>query len=130
MTVLSSLYGIIMDFAINTPGHGNNVLYGLNATHKRYLKEEMELMGKLETKDTTYIGMLSSASKCISVNFLDQCLYILNNKEILNGLKGSTKIQKRQSEFKYQSFIYNVQRKSDVNHRGMKMSRNKNYFHH
>ena len=38
MNVLSSSYGIIMDQAMNAPGHGNNVVDGLNATRKRYLK--------------------------------------------------------------------------------------------
>ena len=38
MNVLSSSYGIIMDRVINAPGHGKNVLDGLNATYKRYLK--------------------------------------------------------------------------------------------
>ena len=32
MTVLSSSYGIIIDRAINAPGHGNNFVDGLNAT--------------------------------------------------------------------------------------------------
>ena len=38
MTVLSSSYGIIMDHAMNPPGHGKNVVDGLNATDKHYLK--------------------------------------------------------------------------------------------
>ena len=38
ITVLSSSYGVIMDHAINAPGHGNNVVDGLNATDKHYLK--------------------------------------------------------------------------------------------
>ena len=46
MTVLSSSYGIIMVSAINAPGHGNNVVYGLNATEKLYLKGKLELMVK------------------------------------------------------------------------------------
>ena len=40
MTVLSSSYGIIMDLAVNVPGHVNNVVYGLNTTNKHYLKEK------------------------------------------------------------------------------------------
>ena len=32
MTNLSSSYGIIMDFVINSPGHGKNVVDLLNAT--------------------------------------------------------------------------------------------------
>ena len=38
MTLLSFSYGIIMDLDINTIGHGNNVVDGLNSTDKRYLK--------------------------------------------------------------------------------------------
>ena len=41
MTVLSPSYGIKMDRAINAPGHGNNVVDGINATEKRYLDEQM-----------------------------------------------------------------------------------------
>ena len=36
-----------MDLAINSPGYGNNVVDVLNATDKYYLKEQMELIGKL-----------------------------------------------------------------------------------
>ena len=93
---MSSSYGIIIDLAINAPGHGNNALYGLNATEKSHLKGEMELMGKLSSNDTTNIGMLPSASKYVSINVVYQCLHILNNKERLNGLKGGTKMQKIQ----------------------------------
>ena len=38
MTVLSYSYGFIMYRAINEPGHGNNVVGGLNEMEKRYLK--------------------------------------------------------------------------------------------
>ena len=46
----------------------------------------------------------------------------------MNGLKGSQKMQKILLKFKYQSLIYNVQRNSDVNHRGMKMIWNNKIF--
>ena len=52
MTVLSSSYGIIMDCAINSLGHGNNVVDGINATYKHYLKLKMKLIGKLESNGT------------------------------------------------------------------------------
>ena len=52
----------------------------------------MEFIDKLGSNDTTKIRMLPIASKYVSINFADQCIHILNNKEILNGLKGSTKI--------------------------------------
>ena len=80
ITVLSSSYGIITDHAINSPGNGNNVVDGLNATEKRYLKVKMELIGKLRSKYTSNIGMLPSALKEVSIEFADKCLHILNNK--------------------------------------------------
>ena len=50
-----------MDLAINAPGHGNNVVDGINATYKRYLKGEMELIVKLESNNTSKIGMIPNA---------------------------------------------------------------------
>ena len=41
ITVLSSLYVIIMDCTINAPVHGDNVVGGLNKTDKYYLKGKM-----------------------------------------------------------------------------------------
>ena len=61
----------------------------------------MELIGKLGGSNTTKNGMLPSASKDVSVKFVDQCLHIFNSKEILNGMKSSTKMQKREGLFKY-----------------------------
>ena len=43
MTVLSSSYGIIMNCAINSPGHGKNIVDGLNSTDKRYLRGKWNL---------------------------------------------------------------------------------------
>ena len=88
----------------------------------------MEIIGKLASNDTSKIGILPSTSKYVSMNFEDQCIKIIKTKEILNGIKDSTKIQKGESLFKYKSRIYNVQRNSDVNHRGMKMIRNNKVF--
>ena len=42
--VLSSSYGIITDFTIDAPGHGNNVVDGINMTEKRYLKGKLNLL--------------------------------------------------------------------------------------
>ena len=110
-----------MDHAINAPGHGDNIVDGLNATDKNYLKEQMELIGKLSSKKTSKIGMLHSASKEVFIKFSDKCINIINDKEGFNGLKGSTKIKNLESLFKYKSRIYNVQGNYDVNHKGIKM---------
>ena len=66
--------------AINVPDHGNNVVDGINTTDKQYLKEKMELIGKLASNNTTNVRMLPSVSKYVSIKFAGQCLHILNNK--------------------------------------------------
>ena len=65
MTVFSSSYYIIIDRVIIAPGHGNNVVYVLNTTENRYLKEKMELISKLSSNDTIHIGMLPRTSKYV-----------------------------------------------------------------
>ena len=65
--------------------------------------------------------MITNDSKEVFIKFTDQCIHILNNKSILNGLKGSTKIQDMESLFKHQYRIYNIQSNSDVDHRGIKI---------
>ena len=62
----------------------------------------MKIIDKLASKDKSRIGMILSDSKDISIKFAYQCINILNNKEIWNGFKGSTKMQKKESLFKYQ----------------------------
>ena len=79
-----------MHRAINAPSLGNNVVDGINATNKRQLKEQMELIGELESNKSSKIEIISSASKGVSIRFADQCMHTLNNEERFNGLKGIT----------------------------------------
>ena len=48
---------------INIPVHVNNVVNGINATDKRHLKLEMEIVGKLASNDTSKIKILSQCIK-------------------------------------------------------------------
>ena len=63
LTVLSSSYGIIIDLVNNSLCHVNIVIDELNATEKLYLKVEMEIIGRLESDDTSKIVLNPSASK-------------------------------------------------------------------
>ena len=47
-----------MYLAINTPVHENNVVDGINATDKHHLREQMELLGKLLSNDTSKLECL------------------------------------------------------------------------
>ena len=68
----------------------------------------MELSCKLASNDTSNIGMISSDSKYVSIKISEQCLQIINNKDKLNVPEDSTKMQKIESLFKYQSRFYNI----------------------
>ena len=56
----------------------------------------MGLLGKLSSKYTSKNGIPPSASKYVSNKFVERCLQILNNKYVLNGIKGIKTIQKRE----------------------------------
>ena len=110
-----------MDRAIDAPVHEDNIVDGPNAIEKRYLKEQIELLGKLTSHDASKIGMLPIESKHVSNHLEKQFSHILTNNDRFNGLKGSTKMLKISSLFKYQSRICNVQRNDDVKHKSMKL---------
>ena len=90
----------------------------------------MELLGKLASNDPSEIVTLPSASNNVSINFEEKCLRMITNNDRLNGIKGGTKIQKRESLFKYQPCLYNVKRNDDVKHKCMKLRRYNKKFHH
>ena len=69
---------------------------------KRVFEGKMELIGQLSSNETSNIRIISSASNSYSIKFAEQCLHILTNNERLNIIKGSKKIQKGESSFKYQ----------------------------
>ena len=117
-----------MDREINAPGHGKNVFDGLNATNKNCLKGKMEPIGKLARNDTSKIEILPRASKYVSIKSIDQYIHIINNKDRLNGLKGCTKMQKREYLFKYQSHLYNIQSNYNFERISITMGWNNNLF--
>ena len=66
---------------INAPDHGKNIVDGLNTKEKCYFNEQMELIDKLVSNNTSNIGMLPIASKDVPIKFEDQCIHILNNNK-------------------------------------------------
>ena len=67
-----------MYLSINAPGHGKSVVYGINATYKRYLKGKMELIGKLASKYTSKIGMFLSDPQDVFNENTDKYIHILS----------------------------------------------------
>ena len=97
MSYLSKSYQIIIDRAVDTPGHGKYVADGFNAVHKRYLATFLRMHStpekdKIDSKpmrveDTTEKGELIFAEEC--KRLLDLCDEI--------GTKGDKKHAKREA---------------------------------
>ena len=56
----------------------------------------MEILGKLESNDTSIIGKIPSASRYVYIKIPEQFLHMITYNEQLNVLKGITKMQKRE----------------------------------
>ena len=57
MSVMSQIYSIIIDIGISAPGHGKEVVDGLNAVGKRYI---YQLMSKVQLPITSTTCSISS----------------------------------------------------------------------
>ena len=53
---------------------------------KILFEKEMELIGKLKSKDTSNIGILPSISKNDYIKLAENCLHIITNDYRLNGI--------------------------------------------
>mmetsp|Transcript_86996 Transcript_86996/g.261346 ORF Transcript_86996/g.261346 Transcript_86996/m.261346 type:complete len:95 (-) Transcript_86996:587-871(-) len=51
LSVLSYAFGISIDRAIGAPGHGKDIVDGLNAQDKVFLRKKMCMIGTPEAKD-------------------------------------------------------------------------------
>ena len=51
----------------NVPWHGKNAVDELKTMNERYLKEQMETIGKLASNDTSNIGIIPGASKDVFI---------------------------------------------------------------
>ena len=52
LSVLASTFDIVIDRAIGAPGHGKDLVDGLNATDKVYLRQMMCMIGTPEANDS------------------------------------------------------------------------------
>ena len=50
MSYLSKLYQIVLDRAVDTPGHGKDVVDGINAVQKRYLSTSLRMRSTPEKR--------------------------------------------------------------------------------
>jgi hypothetical protein len=94
-SLLSSTHGITIDQAIGAPGHGKDVVEGLNAINKRYLSGNMCLIGATELNDSDKLmqahAMINGTE---SKSLAEECKRLCEAKERVSGVKSHRKYNK------------------------------------
>ena len=96
--MLSTKYNISIDRAIGAPGHGKDLVYGLNAVDKHYLKKNMRITKKPDE---------------ISLDIKKINVHTVFNKETISIAKESARILRLDRT--YGSFGSSKHRKREVN---------------
>jgi hypothetical protein len=107
-SVLSSEHGFVIDHAVNAPGHGKDIVDGLNATDKNFLKQKMCLVGTpgAQNQETRMeaAAMVDGAAKSLA----EECHRLCTNEERACGVKGGAKHAKREADARMKRRHYHV----------------------
>jgi len=123
LSVLAHQYGITIDRAIGAPSHGKDVVDGLNATDKRFLKWLFQAIAKAESNDDQSERKMpahSMTSEGEEFSLAKVAKEKLSHVSRLAGVKGNKKSAKREEKAKMRLQQYHVQKEEDVKYRGIK----------
>lgn len=115
MSAISKKYGIVIDCAVGAPGHGKDIVDGLNAVDKRYLKTAMFRVINPEENGSEKTMNSHSATATGSFSFAEECKSILQHHadHVSNVL--TSKSSKRQSERKFsKNLSYTEKRRCSI----------------
>ena len=91
MSYLSKSYQIVLDRAVDTPGHGKYVVDGFNAVHKRYLATCLRMCSTPEKDniDSNRMRVEAMTDKG-EISFSEECKLLLDLRDEI-GTKGYKK---------------------------------------
>ena len=128
MSVISQTYSLIIDRGISAPGHGKEVVDGLNAVDKRYI---YQLMSKIQLSGSirfdSQIKIHTSTEKkdvSLAMSFKDH----LEGEHRKNGVIDQGKSIKLFMNRKWTEIKYHIQDNADVELKDVKMYCNTNQF--
>ena len=106
MSYLSTSYQIVLDRAIDTPGHGNDVVDGFNTVQKRYLATCLRMRSTPE-KDKIYSKRMrvEAMTEKGEVSFAEECKRLLDLCDEI-GTKGDKKHAKREAKSRLKHKYY------------------------
>jgi hypothetical protein len=121
VSLLASQKHVVIDRAIGAPGHGKDIVDGLNATDKRFLKGKMCLIGSPEANDSAHRMVAHSMVEGASKSLAEECARLCSDEVRTSGVKGSVKREKRETNSKLKLRKYHVRQAETVKFRDLKM---------
>ena len=106
MSYLSTSYQIVLDKAVDTPGHGKDIVDGFNAVQKRYLASCLRMPSTPEKHktDSKHMRVEAMAEKG-EVSFFEECKRLLNLCDEI-GTKGDKKHAKPDAKARLKKKYY------------------------
>mmetsp|Transcript_39227 Transcript_39227/g.95297 ORF Transcript_39227/g.95297 Transcript_39227/m.95297 type:complete len:477 (-) Transcript_39227:173-1603(-) len=123
LSLLACTYSITIDRAIGAPGHGKEVVDGLNAVDKRYLTVNMRFIHHPEVDDDNQGKMIANTMKGDEkVSLAEECARLCSCESRVDGVKSEGgKRAKREKAAKVKSRHYHVHREQDEEYNNMSM---------
>jgi hypothetical protein len=121
LSLLASQKHVVVDRAIGASGHGKDIVDGLNATDKRFLKGKMCPIGSPEANDSAHRMVAHSMVEGASKSLAEEGSHLCSDEARTSGVKGSVKSEKRETNSKLKLRKYHVQQAETVKFRDLKM---------
>ena len=122
LSVLSVKFQIIIDRAVDTPGHGKDVVDGFNAVQKRFLTTCLRKTSMPEVHNTVTDSdrmQINSMTEHGEVSFAVECSRLLIHRDSI-GTTGDKKHAKREAKARLKGNFYHVHHDDDLLYNGIK----------
>lgn len=121
LSLLAFTHQIVIDRAIGAPGHGKDIVDGLNATDKQFLSYKMCKIGLPEVNETDSRMSAASMVEGTSFSLAEECARLCSDASRVTGVKSEGKYAKRENAATMKKRTYHVQDPNDVSYSGIKM---------
>mmetsp|Transcript_48111 Transcript_48111/g.102792 ORF Transcript_48111/g.102792 Transcript_48111/m.102792 type:complete len:335 (-) Transcript_48111:136-1140(-) len=110
LSILASTYGIVIDRAVGAPGHGKDIVDGLNATDKIFLRKAMCMIGTPEANDGEKRMAAHAMLGDAKMSLAEESRHLCSDPVRFGGVRADGgKRQKREAAAKMKERHYYVQ---------------------
>ena len=122
LSMLSAKHKLIIDRAAGAPGHGKDVVDGLNVTGKNYLHAKMCMIGTPEANSSEHVMNAHSTVNGTAFGLAQKYHRLCSHPSRTGGYKGGVKNKKREQTAKMKARVYYLQNKEDVEYIDISMN--------